>query len=212
LRTALNNLISGLSVSLTMTMRGTKGYLLIEDAAAGSVSALTVDSSLSGTTLYIQIRNVSANTFQSQTATVAANGNVPMSGLTVASGVNQVYVAKSAYVWNNKKSTAIGADHYPTNGVDFTVTYPRDKELGVKVDKGFLIWDEFIEICGYKVTRTAYATTAAAIAGFNNGETVVVKTAHGVDYGKYNEYAKISQAPSADSAVTYYRETLSLAA
>ena len=234
LRTALNNLIAGLSVPLTMTMSGTKGYLFIEDAAAGSVSALKVDSSLSGTTLYVQIRDTYANMFQSTTATVSANGDVPLSGLTVASGVNQVYVAKTAYVWayvapsvlyaydeNGKQITptgkmweskTIGADHYPTNGVDFTITYPRDKELGVEVDKGFLIWDEFLEICGYKATRTAYATTAAAIAGFNNGETVVIKTEPDINYSKYNEYAKISQAPSADSAITYYRETRSLVA
>ena len=32
----------------------------------------------------------------------------------------------SAYVWDVKGSTTIGADHYPTNGVDFTITYPRN--------------------------------------------------------------------------------------
>ena len=212
LKNALNNLIAGLSVPLTMTMNGTKGYLFLEDAAAGNVSALTVDSSLSGTTLYIQVRDTYANTMQSVTATVSSTGNVPVSGLTVAYGTNQVYVAKNAYVWNNKMSTTIGTDHYPTNGVDFTITYPRDKQLGAEVDKGYLIWDEFLEICGCKVTRTAYASTAAAIAGFNNGDTVVVKTTHGVEYSKYNEYAKISQAPLADSTVTYYRETLLLVA
>lgn len=215
LKNALNNLIAGLSAPLTMTMNGTKGFVFMEDAAAGNISALTVDSSLSGTALYVQVRD-STNAIRQATATVSSTGNVPISGLSVARGRNWVYVTKTAYVWDNPastvshKSTTIGNDHYPTNGVDFTITYPRDKELGAEVDKGYLIWDEFLEICGYKVTRTAYASTAAAIAGFNSGETVVVKTAHGVEYSKYNEYAKISQVPPANSTVTYYRETLSL--
>ena len=212
LRKTLNNLIAGLSVPLTITANGTKGYLMIEDAAAGSVSALTVDPSLSGTTLYVQIHDISANTFQSASATVSGTGNVPVSGLTVAYGTNQIYVSKIAYVWNNKMSTSIGADHFPANGVDFAVTYSRDKKLGLEVDKGFLTWDDFLEICGYKATRTAYASAAAAIDGFDNGETVVVKVAHGIDYSKYNKYAKVSHAPSEDSTATYYRETYTLVA
>ena len=205
LRTTLNNLIAGLSVPLTMTMSGTKGYLFIKDAAAGTVSSLTVDSSLSGTTLYIQIRNVSANTFQSVTATVDANGNVPVSGLTVTYGNNEVYVAKTAYVWKDNMSTTIGTDHKPTNGVDFTITYPRDKDLGIEVDKGCYGWDDLLKFCGYKATRTAYASTADAIAGFNNGEIVVVK----VD-SDFNEYSKACQVPLKGFAGTYYRETYSL--
>ena len=210
LRKTLNNLIAGLSVPLTITANGTKGYLMIEDAAAGSVSALTVDPSLSGTTLYVQIHNVTANTFQSASATVSGTGNVPVSGLTVAYGTNQIYVAKTAYVWNNKMSTSIGADHFPTNGVDFAVTYSRDKNLGLEVDKGFLTWDDFLEICGYKVTRTGYASTAAAIAGFNNGEVVVIKSEWPHD--TYGDYCKISNVPAPTSTLTYYRETYALAA
>ena len=107
-------------------------------------------------------------------------------------------------------STSIGSDGYPVNGVDFTITYSRDKMLGVEVDKGFLIWDEYLEICGYTVTRTAYESTAAAIAGFNSGETVVVKIKPNIDYSKYAEYSKASQVPLAGYNGAYYRETLSL--
>ena len=56
--------------------------------------------------------------------------------------------------------------------------------------------------------RTAYASTAAAIAGFNNGETVVIKTEY--PHSNYNEYANICQSPPANSKLTYYRETYSL--
>ena len=164
LKTALTNLIAGLSVPLTMTMSGTKGYVMIEDAASGSVSAITVDSSLSGTTLYIQIRDVKANTMQSVISTVNSTGNVPVSNLTVTYGTNEVYIAKKAYVWDNNVSHAIGWDGYPTDGVDFTITYSRDKDLGIEVDKGFLSWDEFREICGIKVTRIAYESASAAAA------------------------------------------------
>ena len=217
LRTTLNNLIAGLDMpSLVMSMSGEKGCLLIEDAAAGSVYTLTVDPTLSGTTLYIQVRDLSTNTMQSITAVVSGSGNVPVTNgdtarLHVAYGRNQVYVAKTAYVWNSTMSTSIGWDGYPVNGVDFTITYSRDKALGADVDKGYLVWDDVLEICGYNVTRTAYESTAAAIEGFNRGETVVLKVNHGRDNLRRLEYTNpIRVAPSPTSTLTYYHETYSL--
>ena len=79
LRTTLNNLIAGLDMpSLVASKSGTKGYAFIEDAASGSVCTITVDPELSGTTLYIQVRDVMANTMQSITATVDSSGSVPV--------------------------------------------------------------------------------------------------------------------------------------
>ena len=76
------------------------------------------------------------------------------------------------------------------------------KSLGVEVEEGLLGWDDFLDICGYKATRTAYASTAAAITGFQNGDVVVIK----VD-GYPNEYSKACQVPLQGFSGTYYRET-----
>lgn len=206
-RESLTNLILGMTAPITKTVVGTKGFGWMPDAATGSITSIKVDPSLSGTTLYVQARFNATNTWQQATGTVNSSGVVNVSSLTTVTGANEIYVATTAYVFTvpsvaggSAKSTTIGWDGYPTNGVDFTAVYTRDKELAAEVDKSEYDEDQFMEFLGYKVTYTAYANTAAAVTDYNAGKDVYVK--HENIRDKTVTYSKCAVVPG---TMVYYR-------
>lgn len=126
--------------------------------------------------------------------------------------------------WNNKVDKVSGkglsTNDYTTaeklklesieSGAQVNEVSAEDYNLLYRCVKVFLKhteinWDEFLTICGYRAERTAYASVAAATAGLQNGDIVVIKLDPSLGHG--NEYSRVRQVPISGFTGTYYRET-----
>lgn len=146
------------------------------------------------------------------------------------------YVTTVGYVWNATISQsrsiaantgAFGIDGFPVNGVDFEIRYckanrnygqsndPEEIPSKSRMNESVLGYYDVLAMNGYAPTYTKYANLAAAIAGFNNGETVVIDDCWSLDYllqnslWKGNRYIRLTSVPPLSVySGDYYREII----
>lgn len=173
-RVVFDNFLYTQGLPCYMTAVGV-GVIDIRDAAAGQLHSITVDSSLSGQRLYIQLSNGAGLT----DTTVTVNGDgVALLSLATLKGRNRLYVTTSAYAFPpTSKGHGAGNGTYvnshkdenghfaydywlPNNAVDAKVRYIQDVELGDEVAKE-LSYDDFLAMLGLSVTYSVTDNPAA---------------------------------------------------
>ena len=185
-RAVFDNFLYVQGVPLYMDAVGV-GVIDIRDAAAGQIHSITVDSSLSGQRLYVQLSNDAGLT--DTTVTVNSDGVAPLS-LATRKGRNRLYVTTSAYAFppGNNGGHSPGSGTYvnshtdengkfaydywlPNHAVDAKVRYIQDIELGDEVAKE-LSYDDFLAMLGLSVTYSVTDNPAAVHAA---GQELYVK-------------------------------------
>ena len=186
-RAVFDNFLYVQGVPLYMDAVGV-GVIDIRDAAAGQIHSITVDSSLSGQRLYVQLSNEAGLT--DTTVTVNSDG-VALLSLATRKGRNRLYVTTSAYTFPPGTNGGHGAhtggtyvnshtdengkfayDYWlPKNAVDAKVRYIQDIKLGDEVAKE-LSYDDFLAMLGLSVTYSVTDNPAAVHAA---GKELYVK-------------------------------------
>lgn len=217
-RAVFDNFLYAQGVPCYMTAVGT-GVVDIRDAAAGQIHSITVDSSLSGQTLYVQLSNASGLT--DTTVTVNSNGVATVS-LATLKGRNLLYITTSAYTFppgtngghgghtsgtyvnsHKDENGQFAYDYWiPNHGVEATVRYSQDTELGDEIAKE-IDYDEFLAMLGLSVT---YSVTSNPAAVQNAGKELYMKM-EGYPFGTLAKptYAKTSY-PNELCSVYYVAE------
>ena len=215
-RAAFDNFLYAQGLPVYMNAVG-EGVIDIEDAAAGQIHSVTVDSSLSGQRLYVQLSNSTGLT--DTTVTVDSDG-VALLSLATVKGRNRLYVTTSAYVFPpgangghgphtggtyvNSHTDENGKWAYdywlPKNSVKATVRYIQDVELGDKLE---ITYDDVLAMIGLSVT---YSVTDNPAAVQTAGKELYMKM-EGYPFGTQAKpiYAKTSY-PNAHCSVYYVAE------
>ena len=167
LKKQLENLLAGLEIPIYINASGV-GVVDFEDAAAGQIRSVTVDPSLSGQKVYIQLANSGGLT--DTTGTVGSGGAVTLAApLSTLRGRNLIYVTTATYTFPptgaghgphtggtyvNSHTDENGRQAYdawiPKNGIAAAVRYVRDADLGGLIDRE-ISYEEFLATVGYGV-------------------------------------------------------------
>ena len=217
-RAVFDNFLYAQGLPCYMTAVGT-GVIDIQDAAAGQIHSITVDSSLSGQRLYVQLSNGAGLT--DTTVTVNSDGMASVS-LATRKGRNRLYITTSAYTFppgtNGGHGPHTGGTYVnshkdengqwaydcwiPNHGVEATVRYSQDTALGNEIAKE-IDYDEFLAMLGLSVT---YSVTSNPAAVQSAGKELYMKM-EGYPFGTQAKptYAKTSY-PNALCSVYYVAE------
>ena len=213
LRAQIDSILNGLDIPVYHDAAG-EGAIRIQDAAAGSIK--TIRTALAeDTTLYIQVNN--SNGMTSATAQTAADGSVSPA-LALTRGVNMVYVTTDTYAFAQNAQGAFWAtggtyvnDHVnengvrgwdrwiPQNGIEATVRYPRDGELGGHIDRT-ISYEELLKMFGMGVEYVQAQDIATAIQAQAEGKKIFVK----FDYAPFATEADPVYGP-ADPTLGQYK-------
>ena len=217
-RAAFDNFLYAQNLPVYMSAVGT-GVIDIRDAADGQIHSITVDVSLSGQTLYVQLSNASGLT--DTAVTVNSNGVASVS-LATLKGRNRLYITTSAYTFppgtngghgghqggtyvnsHKDENGQLAYDYWiPNHGVEATVRYAQDTALGDEIARE-IDYDDFHATLGLSVT---YSVTDNPAAIQNAGKELYMKM-EGYPFGTQAKptYAKTSY-PNALCSVYYVAE------
>ena len=223
-RVAFDNFLYAQNLPVYMTAVGV-GVVDIPDADAGQIHSITVDPSLSGQTLYVQLSNASG--LADTAVTVNSNGVASVS-LATRKGRNRLYITTSAYTFppgtngghgghtggtyvnsHTDENGQLAYDYWiPKNGVEAKVRYAQDSELGTELANE-ITYDEWLSTLGLSVT---YSVTNNPAAVQNAGKELYMKL-EGSPFGTRAKptYAKTSY-PNAQCKVFYVAEYRQLTA
>lgn len=146
------------------------GFIVIHDADDGVIQAITVDISLNGQRLYVQVNNSNGLT---QTAVTVNSKGVASVSLATVRGVNTVAVSTTDYVFPSSGSatgTFVNShtdengqwayDYWiPTNGVEATVHYCQDVERADEETR-VVSEDDLLAMFGLRVTYSRTTSPA----------------------------------------------------
>lgn len=217
-RAVFDNFLYAQGISTYMTAVGA-GVIDIMDAAPGQIHSITVDSSLSGQRLYVQLSNGAGLT----DTTVTVNGSgVATVSLATRKGRNRLYITTTAYAFppgtngghhphtggtfvnsHTDENGNFAYDYWiPNHSVEAKVRYVQDTELGDEIAKE-ITWEDFLAACGLSVT---YSVTSNPAAVQSAGKELYMKL-DGYPFGTQEKpvYAKTSY-PNAQCRVFYVAE------
>ena len=217
LQKRLENLLAGLEVPVYRSITGT-GVIDIPDCATGPIMSITVDKSLAGKTLYIQRSDL--NGLLDVSGVIDSDGVAAVS-LATTKGGNRLYITTGNYTFPpsgnghgphtggtyvNYHTDENGKRAYdtwiPNGGVEATVRYIRDAELGENVDKE-ISWEDFLSMVGLGVNYVQAESVAAAITAKNAGKEIYAKI-DGYPFGTQAKPTYSQCDPSQGTCLVYY--------